>query len=372
MQEEIVVGREPSPGLRIEAPALDQLLRHAVAPDAVVTDVVPIGQEEARTELKAYGYGRPLRISFESGGRAHQVVLRTMAPDPFGHERRSDRVAVLVGAFDTFGAIARHVRPIATGAFTRDGELVSLPPGEPFLLTEFVEGDLYARDLELMTGRDVTTTLDVTRARALATYLAQLHSEPADPADYARCLRDTVGSGEGIFGLCDSYPAGHPVATRARLMAIEHAAVEWRWRLRERGHRARQTHGDFHPFNVLFRAGADFTLLDRSRGGVGEPADDVTCMAINYLFFALTRRGSFDGAARTAWDTFWGAYLEATRDRELLDVVAPFFAWRGLVVASPVWYPKVRDEIRGRLLRFVERLLAGETFDPQRIDELVA
>ena len=52
-------------------------------------------------------------------------------------------------------------------------------------------------------------------------------------------------------------------------------------------------------------------------------------------------------------------------------MVASFFAWRGLVVASPAWYPNVSDTVRERLLCFIERLLAGEAFDPARVDELL-
>lgn len=47
----------------------------------------------------------------------------------------------------------------------------------------------------------------IARAEALARYPVDRHAEPADPAHYARELRDTVGSGEGIFGLIDSASA---------------------------------------------------------------------------------------------------------------------------------------------------------------------
>lgn len=42
--------------------------------------------------------------------------------------------------------------------------------------------------------------------------------------------------------------------------------------------RLRQVHGDFHPWKILFELGADFRLLDRSRGEFGDPADDVTSL----------------------------------------------------------------------------------------------
>jgi hypothetical protein len=58
--------------------------------------------------------------------------------------------------------------------------------------------------------------------------------------------------------------------------------------------------GDFRPWNLLFQDGAHFVVLDRSRGEWGDPADDVACLPMN-------------------------------------AVVAPFFAFRALVMASPVW-----------------------------------
>jgi hypothetical protein len=112
-------------------------------------------------------------------------------------------------------------------------------------------------------------------------------------------------------------------------------------------------------------------VLDASRGSAGEPADDVTCLTINYLFFALTEKGSFEGALREAWEVFFSTYLETSGDGELLDLVAPFYAWRTLVLASPAWYPGVSPETRDRLLRFAEKLLDGHTFTPQHVDELL-
>ncbi|MCA9538870.1 MAG: phosphotransferase [Myxococcales bacterium] len=358
-------------GPRIEPARVERYLRRHGFPDAHLIAVQPLGVE-VQVGLKGYGYGRPLRVTFTAGGATHDRVVRTMAPDPFDHERRADRFDVMLLAYDTFNALPRHIRAFDVGAFGVDGELTSMARGEAFLVTEYVEGDLYARDLQKLRGADAPGSLDRDRAEALARYLATVHSVPAPPGAYARCLRDTVGSGEGIFGLCDSYPKDHPIARPERLQAIEQAAVRWRWRLADRAGRARRTHGDFHPFNLLFREGTDFSVLDRSRGGAGEPADDLTALTINYLFFDLVDHGAFDGALRALWEVFWHTWLRATGDREVLEVVAPFFAWRGLVVASPVWYPDVPDGIRDRLLCFVERLLDGAPFDPDRVDDLLS
>jgi hypothetical protein len=59
-------------------------------------------------------------------------------------------------------------------------------------------------------------------------------------------------------------------------------------------------------------------VLDASRGCAGDPADDVSCMAINYLFFALGHPGAWQGALRALWFGFWEGFLLRRPDRELL------------------------------------------------------
>ncbi len=114
--------------------------------DALLLSVSPVGSEEDAS-LKDYGYGRPVRVTFETEGQRRDVVLRTMGPDPFGHDRASDRLANLALARDTFGTVPRHVAVVDFGVITAEGALVSVPPGEPFLVTDYAPGRLYAEEL---------------------------------------------------------------------------------------------------------------------------------------------------------------------------------------------------------------------------------
>lgn len=332
---------------------------------AVLKGLTPLG-EEVQESLKAHGYGHPLRVTFEQGGAQRDVTLRTMGVDAFGHERRADRFDGLALAFDDFGNYRRHVAPLDFGFVDRRGRMQSIADGEPFLLTTYVDGELYAHDLTRLAKLAEPTVLDATRASALAYYLAEMHAERRPASERRRATRDLVGHGEGIFGLVDAFDPADPIATPRRLRSIEHAAVDWLWRLRDGDDRSRRTHGDFHPFNILFADGADFTVLDASRGGAGDPADDVTALSINYAFFALSTNGAFDGALRQVWDLFWRVYLERTGDDEVLQLVAPYFAWRALVLVCPAWYPNLAPELRERILRFAEALLGGEAFDPSK------
>jgi hypothetical protein len=338
--------------------------------DPKVQRMTPIGALD--TSDKAYGYGRPLLVEFSSNQQPHRVVLRTMSPSPFGHDRRADRAEGMILSFDQFSSIPRHVRALDVGFLSEDGTLHSAGSGEPFLLTEYAEGTLYADTLHTLTAMEVIQPADAHRVEALAEYLADLHRTPqGNRSAYVRSVRDLVGHGEGVFGLCDAYSEDDLIAPPKRLEAIEKKLVEWRWRLRTHTRRVRMTHGDFHPFNILFVEGSDFCLLDASRGGLGDPADDVTCLAINFLFGALQTRDTFCGPFRTLWSLFWSRYLNRVGDRSVLGFVAPFFAWRALVLACPVWYPSAKAEVRERLLTFVERLLDGAPFEPEHLEAVL-
>jgi hypothetical protein len=47
----------------------------------------------------------------------------------------------------------------------------------------------------------------------------------------------------------------------------------------------------------------------------------------------------------------------------VLRVIQPYFVWRALVVASPVWYPTLPGAVRGRIFRVVDDVVRRETFD---------
>lgn len=338
-------------------------------PGAEIVGVTPLATDAKGGDetAKGAGYGVPHRIDVRHAGEARSLVLHTASQNDFGHDRRADRAGSAVLAADTFGSIPRHVEVVDVGAYRGDDDSVSLAgTGEFYLLTAHAGGRVYAEDLRRLAESGRLTDLDRERAGALVAYLAELHAERprCGKASYERFVRDTLGSGEGVFGIADGYADDVPAAPRARLERIEEACLKWRFRLRRRSERLRRTHGDFHPFNVLFDEASSLALLDASRGGVGDPGDDVTCMSVNFAFFSLGHAGAWRGAFSTLWDEFWRGYVARTGDEALFEVAAPLFAWRGLVLASPVWYPGLTPEDRDRILSFVEHVLAVERFVP--------
>jgi len=328
------------------------------------------GKQESSKDLKAFGYGVPLFIEFEVNNQRKKVVLETMAPSTYGHDHFSDRAQAILWEHSAFNNLPGHVHSLDSGAFLESGAIVSTGSAEEFfLLTEFVTGKGYFKDLDRIRNTGIATDDDLNRVQVLSDFLVGIHARKLDaPGLYTRRIRDLLGHGECIMGLIDNYPESFEFIDTMLLRKIEQQCVEWRWRIKSCVHRLCQVHGDFHPWNILFREGTDFTLLDRSRGEWGEPADDTTCITINYLFSSLLQFGKLEGAFEKMFSLFWENYLGKTNDREMLDVAAPFFAWRGLVIGSPVWYPHLSQGVRRSVFNFIQNVLAAGRFDPTDVN----
>jgi aminoglycoside phosphotransferase (APT) family kinase protein len=184
---------------------------------------------------------------------------------------------------------------------------------------------------------------------------------------YWRKIRETIGHGECLMGVFDTYPEG--TLEYGEMAEIEKKCVDWRERLKSKFRRLCQIHGDFHPGNIWFRNNKRFILLDRSRGPWGDAADDVTALTINYIFFSVNNFGSLEGPYLESLRLFYDDYIKLTGDDEIFEVLAPFYAFRGAVVANPAFYPEVSPENRRRLFRFIHGVLDDRVFSIEKVNE---
>ncbi len=340
---------------------------------ARVTGISELGGIPVEVEdgIKGFGYGKPYLIEFEANGKTHSVVLSSMrVQSGFGHDHFSDRAQILIWQNSTFNSLPEHVRSLDVGYFTHEGELFSAGKAEEyFILMDKVEGKEYFLDLERIKKDGKLSPIDRERAKALSSYLAEIHANKHDDRElYIRKIRDIVGHGECIMGLTDSYPDDLDFVNWDDLCEIEKKCVDWRYKLKIKTHRLCMTHGDFHPWNIMFREGIDFTVLDRSRGEWGEAADDVSSITMNYIFYSLQKYGKVAGAFGELYELFINNYIEKTGDDELLKVIQPFYVFRGLVVASPIWYPNLELSVRTKLFNFIRNLLESEEFDYENVN----
>lgn len=360
-----------SDSFSVSTTALEEYLATLYETGVEVVEVRSLTSDKESRKIKEFGYGNPLLIEVQVGSEIEHLVLHTIRPEKFGHERRSDRAADVLLDYDTYNKIPQHVPSLGVGAFREDGKLISLAGSKEFFsISRYSSGRLFAQDLKKLLGGARLIQEDNSRVLALSDYLVQIHSQKhANPALYHRCIRDLLGHGEGVFGMNDSYPETFSIAPPSRLLEIEQRLVTWRWRLKDRSGRLSQVHGDFHPWNIIFQKDDSFFVLDRSRGEWGEPADDVSAMSINFIFFSLQRFGAFQGTFKVLFDVFWENYLQGTKDVEISSVIQPFYAWRALVLANPIWYPNLNKDTREKFFTFIENILAEDWFDPSKINQ---
>lgn len=350
---------------------LEKYIKDVFGDDARLLGVEMMGEAiYGEGEIKGYGYGTPLLLNVEIDGDIKRYVFNTVRPGEFGHEHMSDRACIIILAHKTYNRLPRHVKSVDIGYLTPRGELKSAGDAHEFFqLLEYVEGKEYFHDLERIAQDKSISDLDIERAKVLAQYIAEVHSmKHEDSSLYRRRIRDLIGHGEAIMGLIDSYKGDEDFLEEDELKRIESRCVEWRWRLRDKGYRLSRVHGDYHPWNILFREGTDFMVLDRSRGEWGEPADDIAALSINYMFFSLMYLGGFSEPFRSLWNGFFDAYLDITGDEEILSVIQPFYAWRGLVIANPIWYPNLEYDIRRKIFNFIHNILESEWIDYRNIE----
>ena len=337
-----------------------------------VIRIIPLGAEPGETELKGFGYGKPYLIDFICEGEEQSAVLSSMRVQKgFGHDTFADRAAIALWQNTAFNVLPRHVRSLDVGFFTKYEGLTSAGDAtEFFILMDRVSGIEYYRDLDRIAESGYFSQLDLDRAKALADYLIYIHQQKYDDRVlWDRRIRELIGSGECIMGLIDSYPDDFEFYSKTAFERLEKECVRWRWRLKPDYSRLSVVHGDYHPWNIMFRNGTDFTVLDRSRGEYGEPADDVACLSLNYIFYSLRKYGRLEGEYKQLYDRFMESYLEQSGDFDILKYLQPFYVFRALVVASPLWYPGLTPDVRIKLFNFIDNVIAAEEFDYKDINQ---
>lgn len=317
-------------------------------------------------------------LKFLVRGKEKRLVMRIVRGDTgWGHDYLGDRASVLLLQHHLFNAAPKGTccHSIDVACITKDGSVVSVGDSVEFLnLVEEVteaDGRPYVEDLFKIAKRQALTDRDRRRCLIVADYLANLHTTKGkNDILYMRHIRDLIGHGEMLMGVIDTYPNPKTLTftSMEEITRMEQKAVAWRNRIKYLTHRLSRIHGDYHPFgNIRFRNDDSMMALDLAREEFGEPADDVSALSINYLFLSLWLLGDYARPFRDLMETFYSRYLNQTGDEEILKVIAPFYAFRGLVVAHPSYYPEMENEKRRRVFNFINNVLDSEEFNPKEV-----
>jgi serine/threonine protein kinase len=316
-------------------------------------------------------HGAAYRVKFTSPHEERTLIMKALFPSRFGHDHYSDRAQVLLLANANYNHMPKHIKAVDVVGESPD-RLISVKHAKEFyIFMEEAGGESYFKDLDAILKRGVLNTLDMERAKMLAHFLADIHAIRYSGQDakvlYRRRIRDLIGHGECVMGIIDAY-GSVDFTTDGELVAYAGRCLNWWGKIRDKGERLCNVHGDYHPGNIRLK-GDDFVLLDRSRGSWGEPADDVSCLSINYIHYAIKDRGTFEGPFAELFRLFLEAYLEKTKDDGFFEVAQPFFAFRVLVIANPKFYPHDTIETKRKLIDFGLSVLETERFHTEHISD---
>lgn len=321
-----------------------------------------------RTGKGIHGTGYLLTYTVPEGER--QVIMKSLAPSGFGHDHFSDRAQVLILAAANYSQMEKHIKAIDVVGDSPDRFISLKDATEFYIFMEKAGGRTYFKDLDEILARGRLDRKDREKAHKLARFIAGVHRKRHTGKEaktlYRRRIRDLIGHGECIMGIIDAYD-GSEFVSEAELVEYAGKCFAWWGKVRNRKDRLCEVHGDFHPGNIWFH-NDDFVLLDRSRGTWGESADDVTCLGVNYLYYAVKHQKIFNGPFAELFHIFTESYLDETGDYGFLEVAPPFYAFRILVIAHPRFYPHDTTTTKRALLNFGHGVLEDDKFHMDRIN----
>lgn len=159
-------------------------------------------------KLGAGVQGAGFLVEMKTGEGLKSYVIKCLFPKGLGHDYPSDRAGIFLMDLDEFENLPKHVRAIDVLAVKEGGSIKSVSNGkEYYLLMERAEGKHYFNDLSEFSNKESLGISDIEKIKAMTSYLAEIHSVKKDSRSlYWRKIRDTIGHGECLMGVFDTYP----------------------------------------------------------------------------------------------------------------------------------------------------------------------
>ncbi len=339
---------------------------------ATVTAMTSLRESTASGAAKQYGYGKPVKIEFTVDGKPHAAVLGTASPGPFGHEHMADRAQMVLWDYGAYNSLPNHARALDVGTLDVEGNLPSVANAEEFfLLVEHVEGTGYIHDIaRLQDGGELAGARHRPGERAVRLPLDDPPGEgrqprPVRPQDPRAGRPRRVHHGDG--GQLPRRQRVHHLRASSRRSSGAASPGAGGSRGAPTGS-ARCTATSTPSTSSSAKGPTSACSTGRAGNGASRRTTS-TALTANYLFASLQAHGRLADPFETLFQRFWERYIGRTGDEEILEVVAPFYAFRCLVMASPVWYPSLPEDVRRKLFSFTVSLLHAPRFDPARVNE---
>ena len=176
--------------------------------------------------------GAGFLIEMETDEGVKTYVIKGLFGEGLEHDYPADRAQVFLLDLQDFKELPRHVKALDVLAEMEDGSIKSIGGGkEYYLLMEKAEGSHYFNDLAAFVDKEGLEPTDKDKIKSMTAYLADIHSLKKDSkALHWRKVRDTIGHGECLMGVFDTYPDG--TIEYEDMAVIEKKCVDWRAKLK--------------------------------------------------------------------------------------------------------------------------------------------
>jgi aminoglycoside phosphotransferase (APT) family kinase protein len=364
--------------IRIDKEKLKAYLSSIFGSEITIKNIEKLGEG-----FHAFGFSID---TVNKNGEEKRYILKTLHDQGFGHEYPADRANVIIRALMDHNLLPNHVKVIDAGSVQKDGSLLSFgQPEEFFIIMEEAKGKEYWTDLDRIRDNGKLTKEDEDRIKLIADYLASIHSIKYKGNNskylYKRVVRDFVGHGELTMGVIDTFPDELEFVSRRELVEIVKKMVEWWDKIKDRSERLRIIHGDFYPGNIWFND-EKLVVLDRSRFRYGDPADDTTCLTMNFINYSVMAFGEYKDPFKQLLESFFEEYFKKREDPGMFEVSPLFLGFRALVCIHPVFYsrkwirkhgfPEERVELlnesKRKIINFINNVLEEDEFNIKRIN----
>lgn len=329
------------------------------------------------TELGSGVMGKGYLLEFKEGKNSKRLVLKSIFANNLNLDHHSDRAQNFFLAHEAYNTMESHVKSKDVISVDKNGKLKSIGDSkEFFILMEEAKGQDFFKDLEKVGEQGFVEDKVKEKVLILSNFLYKLHSKKIDSLSmYRRKVRDTLGGAGSVAMVLDSWPdKEYNQYKREWNEILKHCVNVWDIS-RNLTNRNCEIHGDFHPGNLWFQEDLTLTILDRSRGISGEPADDISAFVLNPIFYSVKKYGKLQGEYKEIFDLFWNNYFSKTLDKEMRKVLGLYFAFRVSVVCNPVFYPdsffggkENAEKARKKMINFSLNVLKDKEFIPEKIN----
>ncbi|MFS8131021.1 MAG: phosphotransferase [Candidatus Dojkabacteria bacterium] len=349
--------------------AIKHYLEDKYGKDITLKEITKLG-----SGLVADGY----KVVFINKGVETKIVCRQLRGIGLSRDYLADNVGYLLLQHQISQIHPTHINSIDVVCYGEEVRTVSIDGIENvFQVMEFAEGKSYIEFISKISKEETLSKQQKEIIENISSYMARIHEiKPMQLSDeifkhyYWRHSQDYIGS-EVFMDIMDVWDNDKLLDAQGKTEMMTNL-FRIRESLRSEYKRCSMIHSDLHPDNIRVQEDLTIRPLDSARAMWGEPADDLTSMLANFIYFGLKNDGSLKGSYLEAYNLMLNKYIELTQDKDISKHAQLYLPVRLLILAHPDFFSSDTLELKNMLINFAKKILNDSHFDLLVVPKLLS